>query len=195
MPLEDSNISAADQLIFLWTGFYEQVSYQQGRPTIFLLDGVEAVKIPPDVFEQLGRFGPLLLGWAGIGVALMNQRRQLNAQLFIEFSGRFQELLRMFPTEAWLANRNPFQALPPPSAELTDCVLYCLQFVADAYYLHKGGYVSREIWKLWEREMQRTVSGPLFRREWKTLATEFSHAPEFLRYIDASIEHKRRPWR
>jgi hypothetical protein len=31
--------------------------------------------------------------------------------MFIEVSGRFQELLRMFPTEAWLANRNPSGSL------------------------------------------------------------------------------------
>jgi hypothetical protein len=41
--------------------------------------------------------------------------------MFIEVSGRFQELLRMFPTEAWLANRNSSQPLPPPSQQITDC--------------------------------------------------------------------------
>ena len=61
-----------------------------------------------------------MIGSVGIGVALLNQRRQLNAQMFIEFSKRFEDLLRLFPTEAWLANRNPAQALPPASKEVTD---------------------------------------------------------------------------
>jgi hypothetical protein len=45
----------------------------------------------------------------------------LNVQMFIEFSGRFQNILRLFPTQAWLANRNPSQPLPPSSQEFTDC--------------------------------------------------------------------------
>src|SRR4029077_4280615 len=110
----------------------------------------------PNNWLSLGQVGTLLIGTLGIGVALRNQRRQLNAQMFIEFSRRFDDLLRLFPTEAWLAIRNPAQPLPPTSQELTDCTLYCIQFISDVYYLHKGGYVSRNLWLLWEREIKRT---------------------------------------
>ena len=113
-----------------------------------------------DVLSQAGQIGTLVVGSVGICVALLNQRRQLNAQMFIEFSGRFQELLRLFPTDAWLANRNPSQPLPPSSQELTDCTLYTMQFIADVYYLHTGGYISKNIWTLWEREIKHTLTGP-----------------------------------
>lgn len=133
---------------------------------------------------QIGQMGTLIIGSLGIFVALRNQRRQVNAQMFIEFSGRFQELLRVFPTEAWLANRNPSQPLPPPSRELTDCTLYCLQFVADVYNLHRGGYISTGLWKLWEREIKRTLTGPVFQREWIAIAVEFSGDDELLQYVN-----------
>src|SRR5271155_3665345 len=133
-----------------------------------------------DSVVQLGQVGTLVIGSVGICVALVNQRRQLNAQMFIEFSGRFQELLRLFPTEAWLANRNPSQPLPPSRQELTDCTLYCIQFVAGVYYLHKGGYISNHMWSLWEREIKRTLSGPLFEREWGKVRAEFSHDTYFI---------------
>ena len=84
-------------------------------------------------FADWSQLGALLVGGVGIGVALINQRRQLNAQMFVEFSKRFEELLRLFPTEAWLANRRPNQELPPSSKEITECTLYCLQFVADVF--------------------------------------------------------------
>jgi hypothetical protein len=117
-------------------------------------------------------------------VALRNQRRQLNSQMFIEFSRRFEDLLRLFPTEAWLANRNPRLPLPPPSQELTDCTLYCIQFIADVYYLHKGGYISRQLWLIWGREIKRTLRGPVFEREWGNVAPEFSHDLAFIQYIN-----------
>ena len=147
--------------------------------------------MPADVIVQLGQAGPIVIGAVGICVALLNQRRQLNAAMFIEFSGRFQQIMRMFPTEAWLANRNPSQPLPPPSPELTDCTLYCIQFIADGFHLHKGGYVSNKMWLLWEHEIKRTLSGPVFRREWERVAIEFCHDEDFVQYIDRMMCSKR----
>jgi hypothetical protein len=126
----------------------------------------------------------------GVGVALFNQRRQLNAQMFIEFSRRFQELLRMFPTEAWLANRNRSAPLPPSTHEITDCTLYCIQLIADVYQLRQGGYISKRIWSAWEREIRHTLEGPVFQREWKTLVVEFSHNEKFQKYIDKLMRKK-----
>jgi hypothetical protein len=138
-----------------------------------------------EVFTQLGNAGTIAVGSLGIYVALRNQHRQLNAQMFIEFSGRFQELLRLFPTEAWLANRNPSKPLPPSSQELTDCTLYAMQFIADVYHLHKGGYISKSVWRVWEREIRKTLTGPVFQREWHGVAAEFAHTQDFVNYINA----------
>ncbi len=105
---------------------------------------------------DLSQLGAPFVGGVGIGVALINQRRQLNAQMFIEFSKRFEELLMLFPTEAWLANRRPNQELPPSSQEITDCTLYCIQFVADVYHLHEAGYISPPLETLGARDQANT---------------------------------------
>jgi hypothetical protein len=86
----------------------------------------------------LEQVAPLVVGSVGIWVALQNHRRRLNAQMFIEFSARFQELLRLFPTDAWLANANPARPMPPPSQDVRDCTLYCIQLVADVYHLNQA---------------------------------------------------------
>ena len=132
---------------------------------------------------QLGTIGTLVVGSVGIFVALRNQRRQLNAQMFIEFSRRFQQLLRMFPTEAWMANLTHSLPVPPPSQELTECAIYCMHFVADVYYLRKDGYVSAKLWKVWEREIKRTLRGPVFRRELPAIEIEFSQDSGFISYV------------
>src|SRR5271169_4053435 len=137
-----------------------------------------------DILVQLGQLGTLVIGSVGIWVALLNQRRQLNAQMFIEFSGRFQELLRLFPTEAWLANRNPSKPMPPSSQELTDCTLYAMQLIADVYHLRRAGYISKRVWTVWEREIRKTLTGPVFQREWQGVSAEFAHTADFVNYID-----------
>jgi len=145
-----------------------------------------------DIFVQLCQVGTLILGSLGVWVAMFNQRKQLNAQMFIEVSGRFQELLRLFPTEAWLANRNPNQPLPPRTREITDCSLYCLQLVADVYHVHQSGYISKALWNAWEREIKHILDGRVFRREWEGLEVEFSHNEDFLHYINGLMEPNRR---
>ena len=149
------------------------------------------MKLSSDILVQLGQVGTLILGSLGVWVAMFNQRRQLNAQIFIEMSRRFQDVLRMFPTEAWLANRNPSAPLPPPSQEITDCTLYCIQLVADVYHLRQGRYISKRIWSAWEREIRHTLEGPVFQREWKTVAVEFSHNRHFQGYLDTLMRAKR----
>lgn len=131
------------------------------------------------------------MGGLGIFVALRNQRQQLNAQMYVEFSRRFQELLRLFPTEAWLANRNPSQPMPDSSRELRDCTLYAMQFIADVYHLHEGGYISHSMWRVWEREIRNTLTGPVFRREWQGVSAEFGHTGGFVKYIDGVMRNSR----
>ena len=148
------------------------------------------MKLSSDILVQLGQVGTLILGSLGVWVAMFNQRRQLNAQMFIEISRRFQDVLRMFPTEAWLANRNPSTPLPPPSQEITDCTLYCIQLIADVYHLRQGRYISKRLWSAWEREIKHTLEGPVFQREWKNVAVEFSHNGNFQRYLDTLMRAK-----
>jgi hypothetical protein len=146
------------------------------------------MKLPLDSLVQFSQVGTLVLGSLGIWIAMITQRRQLNAQMFITISGRFQELLRLFPTEAWLANRNASQPVPPRSQEITDCTLYCLQLIADVYHLRQGRYISNKLWYAWEREIKHILAGRIFRREWEWLEVEFSHNGDFLNYINELME-------
>ena len=96
-----------------------------------------------DIFAQLGQIGTLVVASLGIFVALRNQHRQLNAQMFIEFSGRFQELLRLFPTEAWLANRQSFST-PPPFEPRIDRLHFVHHPVHSRHLLPSQGRIHLE---------------------------------------------------
>jgi len=137
-----------------------------------------------DFLAKFGSAGTIGVGFLGIYVALRNQHRQLNAQMLIEFSKRFQDLLRLFPKEAWLANRNPSRPMPPSSQELTECTLYAMQLIADVYHLRKVGYISKRVWIVWERQIRQTLAGPIFQREWQGISAEFAYSADFISYID-----------
>ena len=145
------------------------------------------MNVVAESLAQLGNPGTIAVGAIGIFIALRNHHRQLNAQMYVEFSARFQELLRSFPTDAWLANADSSQPLPAPNREVTECTLYVMQFLADIYYLHKGKYLSANLWKLWERGIKKTLGGRVFRREWETLSTEFAYSPDFVEYINTTM--------
>ena len=143
-----------------------------------------------DVLAKLGNAGPITVGSLGLYVALRNQHRQLNAQMLIEFSKRFQEMLRLFPREAWLANGNPSMPMPPASQELADCTRYAMQLIADVYHLRRIGYISKRTWNVWERQIRQTLAGPVFKREWQGVSAEFAHSADFVRYINRVMGDK-----
>ena len=124
-----------------------------------------------------------------VGMAVRSHRRQLNAQMFIEFSARFQDVIRGMPSCVW---RKPDgEPPPPPSEELTKCSMRAFHVLADLYHLHKGGYISPDLWKPWHQGIRRTLQNPILQREWIAVEEAFAHVPDYCRYIHRVIEEGR----
>jgi len=136
-----------------------------------------------DSLVQLAQFSTILVGSLGIAVALISHRRQLNAQMFIEFSARFQSVIRAMPSHVWITSSDLTAALPPPREELTKCSLAAFHVLADLYHLHRGGYISHDLWGSWHLGIKRTLQNPLLRREWNAIEGAFNHYPEYCRYV------------
>ena len=134
-----------------------------------------------DTLIQLAQLGTILIGSLGIGVAMRGHRRQLNAQMFIEFSARFQAVLRSMPPEAWLGKGG--DSIPPRTEELTRNSLQWFHLIASLHYLHKLGYISRDLWKPSQLGMKRLLQSPFFQREWLAVEPAFSHYPEYCRFV------------
>jgi hypothetical protein len=120
----------------------------------------------------------------GLVWSVKSYRNQMNAQLFLEFTKRFEEVMQSFPKNVWSTRLN-IEGFPPrKSKELSLSVLRYLNLCGEEYYLYKKKWLHKEIWGIWERELIRTLRTPLFIREWKTLAGEFESYPEFKEYVD-----------
>jgi len=132
---------------------------------------------------QFAQLGTIVLGFVGVVVTLRSHHRQMHAQLFIEFSSRFHHVLGALPAQTWTPG-TAGQEIPPRSEVLTKSCLQCFHIIADLHHLHKGGYISRDLWKPWQQGMRRTMQGPVMRREWLAMEEAFNHSPEFCRYMD-----------
>ena len=111
-------------------------------------------------------------------------RNQMNAQLFLEFTKRFEEVMQSFPKNAWSARLDIDGKSPEKSKELSLSVIRYLNLCGEEYYLYKKGWLNKGIWKIWEAELIRTLQTPLFIREWKILSGEFEAYPVFKKYVD-----------
>src|SRR5689334_12982578 len=134
-------------------------------------------------FLQLAQFGTIVIGLLSVAVTLRSHRRQMHAEMFIEFSSRFHHMLGSLPAETWMPNDGCAQPLPPPSGDLTKSCLQCFHIMASLYFLHKGGYICPELWRPWQRGIKRTMQGQLLRREWFAVEAAFGHNVDFCRYM------------
>lgn len=133
---------------------------------------------------QLATLISVIIGIITLFFAFYSYRRQMNAQVFIEFTGRYEKIMDGFPNSARVARLNLDAELPPESDELSMVALKYLNLCSEEFYLCKRGYLAKDVWKIWECELHRTLQSPLFMREWGKLSGEFGSYPEFRKYVE-----------
>lgn len=138
------------------------------------------------VGSQFAAFLSAFVALVALGSGLRTYRRQANAQVFLEYTGRYQRTMESFPSSARRARFDLEAPPPPPSEDLTLAVLRYLNLCSEEFYLCTRGYLSKDVWAIWEAELRRTLRSPLVRREWQSLRGEFESYPEFVQYVDAS---------
>ena len=152
-----------------------------------------------ETFFQIAQLSTILLGFLGVGVSLRNHRRQMHAQMFIEFSSRFHNVLRALPPQIWTAHEFEGEPLPPRSEALTRACMQCFHVIAEIHQLHRCGYVAPDLWRPCQRGIRRAMQAPLLRREWQAVEPAFEHNPELCRYMrgitagDGAASGRRRP--
>ena len=133
------------------------------------------------------KIGTLISAVAGIltlFIGIRIYKRQTNTQIFLEYTKRYNEIMESFPPEARPARLSLEGKMPDHSEGLSIAILRYLNLCSEEYYLCERGYLSKELWGIWEDELKRTLNSPLFVREWEGLRNEFLSYPEFLEFVD-----------
>ncbi len=118
-----------------------------------------------------------------IWLSLKNYRRQKTVEMVMKFSERYEKIMDAFPPDAFRLRFDLENELPPSSDKLTLAVLKYLNLCSEEYFLHKRGYLAKDVWRIWEEELKRTLRSRVIRREWEVLKDEFKSDPAFTRFV------------
>jgi hypothetical protein len=133
---------------------------------------------------ELVNLASLIIGFGIVANTINNYRRQMNAQVLLKYTERYERILEQFPENARDA-RFDTTVLPPQSSQLTLCVLKYMNLCSEEYYLKQHGYLSESVWHIWEGDLKRMIASPLVQREWQPrLRQEFLFHQEFLQYVE-----------
>jgi hypothetical protein len=141
------------------------------------LSGIELALKSVTAAGAIGTFLSLLF-------TIRNVRRQINVDVLMKYTERYEHILDKFPPDA-LLGRFDSQKSPPRSEQLTLCLLKYLNLCSEEYYLWKNGYLANTVWAVWEGDLKRMIASPLLRRECDTLRKEYVSHPEFREYVQS----------
>ena len=116
-----------------------------------------------DIIIKFATLFSIIVGIVAFFRGVTNYNRQMNAQVFLQYAKRYDEIINSFPKNARLARINSRKALPKPNEELTICILRYLNLCSEEFYLYRTKYLSKGVWDIWADELVRTLRTPLFR--------------------------------
>lgn len=152
------------------------------------MSSAEIFQIVVDVFTCLAALvaaGSLIVATLSLKQSSRIARKQWNLNAFNYYTNRYEEIMSSFPNSAY---RLRFELDQPiqSTEEIRLAVLRYLNMTSEEFYLWKKGYIDQSVWEIWRTEIERTLSTPLFVREWQTLKNEFQSYKEFSDFVEGT---------
>lgn len=138
-----------------------------------------------DIFNLIAQVATaisVIVAVISIRSAVKTNRRQMNVQVLMTYSERYERIMESFPESAFRSRFN-VDELPPESEQLTLAILRYLNMCSEEFYFWQSKYIDDRVWKIWEHELKRMLSSNLVVREWQKLEQEFQSYPEFLAFV------------
>ena len=117
--------------------------------------------------------------------AARNFRRQMNAQVYLAYNERYEKLMADCPLDfrTTLLDLTLSEVDSKDRDRITLCILRYLNLCSEEFHLMESGYLSPEVWKLWQDEMEVALRTPLYKSAWPGLQRQFRSHPEFFEYV------------
>ena len=94
-----------------------------------------------NTYVGIGTLIATVIAAVGLIVGIRVYRRQMNAQVFIEYTKRYEKVLSSFPEVAQKVRFDLTGEPPAPNEEITKAVLRYLNLCSEEFYLYKQGYL------------------------------------------------------
>ncbi len=92
---------------------------------------------------------------------------QIRAQMFSEYTRRYNEIILNMPSES-------SDGTNEPSADAMKYLRLYFDLCSEEYHLWKRGMIEAEVWEMWEEGMQNAMKSPLYSKAWEKLRGEYN---------------------
>lgn len=105
--------------------------------------------------------------------------RQANAQIYMEYNKRYEQIMHDFPEKVRLnfVDAKPGDVCP-------ESVLRYLNLCSEEFYMWQAFYISHKVWTIWEGDIKRVLQTDLIRSAWEDLSEEFKSFKDFREFVD-----------
>ena len=128
-----------------------------------------------------------MIAATGIWMAVLAYRKEVQVSVFLEYTTRFDRIMKRFPQRVRLGGLTTCESLPDRDNDLTEAVLDYLNLVSGEYYLQEKKLLTKTVWDVWKPDIQEALQSPLIVREWPDVSAQFEAHGQFKRWVNSQI--------
>ena len=136
-----------------------------------------------DTIIQIATLISVIIGFFSLIYFITCFRRELNMQVVIHFSERFEKIVDILPDNFFIDDYS-HKELPPRTPKLSKDIMKYLYLTAEEHYLYHNKYMSKELWNRWEPDIKNALNHPVIRREWEQIRDRVNPSPEFRKFVE-----------
>jgi len=113
--------------------------------------------------------------------------RQINAQLFLEFTRRYDEVMAPMRRAGAGVDLSTVGSLPGDEYDLV--LLRYLNLCSEEFYLYTNNYMAKRVWMIWKADIERTLKSANVRSRWTAgMYKEFESFPAFSDWVNSVLK-------
>lgn len=138
------------------------------------------------MLESLGLISSILIGAAAIAWSLHGVKKQMWLQSFLEFTGRYNQLIEKMPPLVRSGDPRATleQLTDPEHLQVENAVRGYLNLCSEELYLVSRGHLDKQTWSIWKDGIRGFFQSGIAREVWVNIRSEYESYGEFTRLVD-----------
>jgi hypothetical protein len=136
-----------------------------------------------------GSVAAVIVAAIAIVVSMILVRDQLRTIVFLEYTKRFNKIMRRLPVNARKPG-SPYRLAALPEGDRMEVVAVFRDYFnmcSEEMWLKSAGRIDSGTWNIWCDGMKDAARTPAFPEAWSELADEYRYHPKFRNFMDVLI--------